>query len=377
MLTAVVISFSEISSDARVLKQIRTLSRHFRVVTIGYGGTPESVCAHLVISTKFSFFRSCFIKLCFALRLYKLFSYQYYGFGRIISFLKPYSPDVFLLNDCSSWPIVDYINPMFCICDAHEFSPDELSDNLRWRLIYQPYKKWCALFASKVAYRFSVESNICSMWSTYLDRKFHLLPNSSTYEPPLSDATINMRLKRNIFVHHGVAHPSRRIENMILSFSKLNNPVESRFYLTGTDSDYIEYLQDAASRVPRCSVEKPIPQHLLRLELTRFSYALISIYPSNPNYKYCLPNKLYQCIQARLPIVTGPTPSIAQIVRRFKIGVVSDDFSPESLSNAIEEIQLLDYSLLIENLNIAASSLCWEADQQRLLDAFKVIVSNF
>jgi hypothetical protein len=98
-------------------------------------------------------------------------------------------------------------------------------------------------------------------------------------------------------------------------------------------------------------------------------YSLISIYPSNLNYQYCLPNKLFQCIQARLPIVCGPTPSIANIVQSFGIGVVASDFSPLALGKAIDRVLALSYDDLLINLENAAATLCWDRDQNILMSS--------
>ena len=42
-----IISFSEIRSDARVLKQVREFTRDFDVTTCGYGEQPDGVVEHI------------------------------------------------------------------------------------------------------------------------------------------------------------------------------------------------------------------------------------------------------------------------------------------------------------------------------------------
>ena len=149
----------------------------------------------------------------------------------------------------------------------------------------------------------------------------------------------------------------------------MKKPVSSHFYLTGSNKNYIQNLRSYSTHVDSCSINDPVPQTDLHSVLVTHTYSIISIYPSNPNYQYCLPNKLYQCIQARLPIVTGPTPSIAEIVVKHGIGVVAEDFTPEALALAIEKIQTLSYDMLLFNLNQAAHSLSWDVDQIKLLKA--------
>ena len=218
MYTIAIVSFSSIDSDARVLKQVSCLSKHFNVVTVGYGPGPPFSSFHLALTSSESLLMSYFLRFLFLLRLYKYFTYIYFQFDRILSFFDVHRPDLFLLNDCSSWPLLNHIPSDLAFCDAHEYSPEELADSVSWRLFYRPYKLWSSKFAIYASKRFSVESNICSLWSDLLSVDFDLLPNSSFYQPSPTPLVLQQRHTCVSFVHHGVAHPSRRIENMILAF---------------------------------------------------------------------------------------------------------------------------------------------------------------
>jgi glycosyltransferase involved in cell wall biosynthesis len=106
-----------------------------------------------------------------------------------------------------------------------------------------------------------------------------------------------------------------------------------------------------------------------------YDIAILSIYPSNLNYAHCLPNKLYQFIQSRLPIVCGPTPAIAAIVRDYQIGVVADDFSAAALAAALQSLTPLLLEQMRRNLERAARELCWDRDQHLLVEAVQTVVN--
>ena len=116
-----------------------------------------------------------------------------------------------------------------------------------------------------------------------------------------------------------------------------------------------------------------LQQDLISIGAT-FDIAILSIYPSNLNYAYCLPNKLYQFIQSRLPIVCGPTPSIAAIVRKYDIGVVAEDFSAAALAAAMQTLTPLRLKQMRQNLELAARELCWDQDQKLLVEAVNAVI---
>jgi glycosyltransferase involved in cell wall biosynthesis len=129
------------------------------------------------------------------------------------------------------------------------------------------------------------------------------------------------------------------------------------------------------SRICNCDILPPINQDHLIARGADFDVAILSIYPSNLNYQYCLPNKLYQFIQSRLPIVCGPTPAIAAIVHDYQIGVVAEDFTAAALASALQSLTSRRLEHMRINLERAARELSWDRDQQILIEAVHSVVN--
>ena len=72
-------------------------------------------------------------------------------------------------------------------------------------------------------------------------------------------------------------------------------------------------------------------------------------------------------LNSRLPIVSGPSPSIIEIIKDYKIGVISNSFKPKDLSDAIKSISIDDLIEMKFNCNKAAKDLCWEKESKILL----------
>lgn len=97
---------------------------------------------------------------------------------------------------------------------------------------------------------------------------------------------------------------------------------------------------------------------------------------TNLNYRFSLPNKLFDYIQAGVPVLSSPLPEIQKIISTYQIGDFIPDHNPQNIAQKITEI-LNNQSLIgkwKKNLNFAASQLNWELEEKTLHNVYEKYV---
>ena len=87
---------------------------------------------------------------------------------------------------------------------------------------------------------------------------------------------------------------------------------------------------------------------------------------TNINYRYSLPNKLFDYINAGVPILASRLPEIEKIINKYKIGTFIENHNPEHISKKIF-FCINNDSLIAEwekNIKIAKEELNWENEKR-------------
>jgi glycosyltransferase involved in cell wall biosynthesis len=93
---------------------------------------------------------------------------------------------------------------------------------------------------------------------------------------------------------------------------------------------------------------------------------------TNVNYRYSLPNKLFDYIHAGVPVLASELIEIKSIIETYRIGDCIQNHNPKHIADKMTHI-INDSAMLLEwkkNSKIAAEKLNWESEEKQLIAVY-------
>ena len=329
-----ILSFSNITKDARVLKQVALFKDDYHVVTCSYGPKPQGSAEHIQIPDAQSY-----VQLDGRLITAHMYRTAYWRIPAIKwawEHLRHRTFDVILADDFEAVPVAVRLKPVYGVhADLHEYSPSQFEDNEAWARRIRPFREW-------VIKRYITKAD---SWTTVCDGlsdKYHemfgfrasIVTNATPYaELDPKPVTRPLRL-----VHHGGVNPARGIPWMVQAVMDSEADIIFDLYLQEVTGIETEKIRRLAANDDRITVNAAVPYSELIPTLNQYDVGISTILPNTFNLLHALPNKLFDYVQARLGIITGPSPEMARVVEENGLGVVLPDFSSAALTNAIDNL---------------------------------------
>jgi glycosyltransferase involved in cell wall biosynthesis len=85
------------------------------------------------------------------------------------------------------------------------------------------------------------------------------------------------------------------------------------------------------------------------------------------NYRFALPNKIFDYIQAEVPILVSNLPEMKAVIKQHKVGEIVAHRDPKKLAHQIKKIIQKDFT---KELKVAKEDLIWEKQENKLLTIF-------
>lgn len=172
-------------------------------------------------------------------------------------------------------------------------------------------------------------------------------------------------------VYQGRITPYRGYEEFVLS--AINLPKSISLIVRGYGETKV-VLERLVSEFGIKNVVFPNPVSIAELipSAAVSSVGVVLTKPVSDNYKYTVSNKVFECIQARLPVILSDVPEHRYLVDSFHIGIIIDEVTPKCIMEAIlrfyNDREFYEYCLA--NVETAASLLCWENEGLKLISCY-------
>lgn len=294
---------------------------------------------------------------------------------RLFFRLLKINPDIFVANDLDTLPanfLVSRLKRKPLVYDSHEYFTEvpELIGRPVVRAIWKMFEKW---LVPKVTAAYTVSESIAEAYHDLYGVKFRVIRNLPICLPSgVAELKSSERSESpKIILYQGALNLGRGIGAAIRAMHFVD---DAELWLAG-DGDITDQLKEL---VAEQQLEQKV-KFLGRLpiqelkKVTRKANLGISLEEDlGLNYRFALPNKLFDYIQAGVPVLVSNLPEMKRIVEHYQIGLVADSHQRKELAEKMKEA-LFNQEKVWEwkrNLVISAAELCWEKQEKILQDIY-------
>jgi glycosyltransferase involved in cell wall biosynthesis len=357
---------NDLSYDQRVLRVISTLKKSGnQLIFIGRRTKSSSLIKHedfesvrfrLIFNKKFLFYAEFNIRLF----IYLLFR----------------KSDLLVANDLDTLPamyLISRFKRIPLIYDSHEFftGVPEIQDRKFVRLFWENIEK--CIFP-KLKYVMTVNDSIAGLYDDKYGIRPYVVRNFAHYRAPyefIEELPFDLQ-KRKFFILQGTGINLHRGGEEAVHAMKFIE--EAHLVIVGKGRAIVKIkelitnhgVEDRVILIDTMSYE----------DLNRItSYALAGLSldkPASLNYLYSLPNKLSDYIQARVPVIVSNMPEVAALVSKYNVGMVCNEVTPEEIARCMRSMlgNQQKYNIFKGNLEKAATDVCWENEENKLIDLY-------
>jgi glycosyltransferase involved in cell wall biosynthesis len=297
---------------------------------------------------------------------------------RLFFFLLFKKLDILVANDLDTLLanyLVSGIRKKKLVYDSHEYFTEvpELVGRDFVKKVWSRIEKW---ILPKIKCSYTVCESIARIYSEKYNIDMHVVRNLPLYIRDLPKPGINIRqANEKIIIYQGALNLARGLELAIQAMKFIDNV---KLIIIG-DGDIAADLQKLADKYGlnnRVIFYNRMPYEELMAYTTQADLGISLEENMGLNYYYALPNKLFDYIQARIPVLVSDFPEMAKIVNDYGVGLTVNTSDPSQLASVFKEmLENQDKRKLWKrNLETAAVKLCWEKEEKRLLEIYSEII---
>lgn len=301
---------------------------------------------------------------------------------RLFFFLLFSRADILLSNDLDTLPanyLASKIKGIPLVYDSHEYFTEvpELVNRPRVQAIW---KKIESYLLPRIRYAYTVNDSIARLYHDTYKVDFITIrnvPESVRIErrdKQLLRRELGLPADRKIVVLQGAGiNIQRGAEEAVAAMQYL----EGVTLLIIGSGDVMPVLKEMVAQLTLADkvifVPKKPPAEL-RLYTAAADAGLSLDKDTNLNYRYSLPNKLFDYIHAGLPVLASNLPEVRKIIDQYQVGMIAESHDPRTLAGQLQWL-LKDETLASFGpaLQEAAAALNWELERQKLTELFHAI----
>ena len=304
--------------------------------------------------------------------------YAEYQF-RLYIYLLFHKADVLVSNDLDTlWPNykISKLKSANLVYDSHELFCEvpELQNNLKKKNIWKNIER--KIFP-KLKYVFTVNDSIAKIYSeeykvdVKVVRNIPLLASQTTIENS-SKQQLGIPSDKKIIVLQGAGiNIDRGAEEAVEAMQYVNNAL-LLIIGSGDVMDVLKQMVEKLKLNDKVKFIGKVPFQKL-VQYTRCADLGLTLdKDTNINYKYSLPNKLFDYIHAGVPVLSSGLVEIKKIIDAYAIGDCITSHDSKHIADKITAILSDENKLQVwkKNTKIASEKLNWEIEEKELIKVY-------
>ena len=312
-----------------------------------------------------------------------VFSYLEFSI-RLFFFLVFRKKDILLSNDLDTLSpnfLVSKLQSKKIIYDSHELFLElpELINRPKKRFIWQKIESF---ILPKLKNTYTVCQSIADYYNSKYKTDFKVvrnIPQSSvgslqssvgSFQSLTGNSKFKIQNSKFLIIYQGAINIGRGLELMIDTMQYLD---DCQFIIIGDG--------EITSEIKNLILEKKLSNKIFMLgkktpselkKITPHANLGISIEEDlGLNYRYALPNKLFDYIHANIPVLVSDLPEMKRIVLDYQVGEIIKNREPKLLAQQITNFLKQNQTILQKNLKTAALDLQWKNEEKVLREVFE------
>lgn len=352
--TAIVCVTNDLFTDNRVHKVCQTLQKN-GYFTIAYGR---------LLSDSKPLHRSYFIE-----RKKHYFNsgplfYAEYNI-RLFFYLLTNKFDIVIANDIDSLPAAYWASKARkcdIAFDAHELF-SEVPELVKRKLTKKIWQRIEDFYIARVKKSYTVCQSIADFYNKKNGSDMKVIRNVPLFAKPANTNKLSFPGNK-IILYQGAVNIGRGIEWVIDAMPMIRDAV---FVIIG-DGDIKTKLRQQVNNMQlndKVIFLEKVPANELKDYTVCADLGLCLLENMGLNYYYSLPNRIFDFIQAGVPVLATRFPEIEKIVGTYKTGQLIDHYEPEYLAATINDI--LHNNTTACDFEQLAQKFCWENEEKILI----------
>jgi len=369
-----VLVINEYVNDSRVIKQVESLSSKYIVdvfaLNNGAFNILERGSSNVRIFRKVSYAKPSNFLIKKAKQVFVYIQYF------ITSLLALNKYDIVHCNDLETLPI-GIFGKLFnrnlkVVYDAHEYETETL-----W--MQNKFKKFLAKTLEGFLIRYAdgvcvVSDGIANEYvRLYNIEKPHLVLNTpklvTIAKKDIFREQFGIPKDTKIFLYQGGLTKGRGIEILLESFCRLG---DSKQVIVFMGYGYLENeVKKFAANNDNIYFHEAVSPEVLLSYTSSADFGISFIEDLCLNYRYCLPNKIFEYMMTGIPVICSNLIEMKEVVNTHQLGLVANTNDSQGFLECVRLSSSIDYAQLVEKVALARTIFNWEQQEKVIFTMYE------